>query len=408
MTIQIRLSGGKMTTNKPISVSTRPRMSALCFAAALLATPLAVNASEPVSAQKLQQIVDGTIKPLLEKQQIPGMAVAVIYQGKPYFFQYGLADVKANRPVTDQTLFELGSVSKTFTGTAGGYAVQSGIMKLSDTAAEHNKALTAPLWQKITMLELATYTAGGLPLQVPDEVTDENALWRYYNTWQPEYKPGTMRNYSNASIGLFGALAVSKSGLSFEQFMQKNVFQPLKLNHTFITVPEAEKANYAWGYSKDKPVHVTPGMLDAEAYGVKTSIRDMATFMQANIAPEKLPAGDATLKKAIGTAQSGYYKIGDMYQGLGWEMYPWPINAQQVIAASSNDIALKASPAKLQTSPRPITPATWLHKTGSTGGFGSYIAFVPEKQLGIVMLANKNYPNPVRITAAWQILNALQ
>lgn len=397
-----------MTTDKHISVSPRPRMRALCFAAALLTTPLAVSASEPVSAQKLQQIVDGTIKPLLEKQQIPGMAVAVIYQGKPYFFQYGLADVKANRPVTEQTLFELGSVSKTFTGTAGGYAVQSGIMKLSDSAAEHNNALTAPFWQKITMLELATYTAGGLPLQVPDDVTNESALWRYYNGWQPEYKPGTMRNYSNASIGLFGTLAVSNSGLSFEQFMQKNVFQLLKLNHTFITVPNAEKANYAWGYREGKPVRVTPGMLDAEAYGVKTTIRDMATFMQANISPDELVQNDSALKKAIGTAQSGYYKIGDMYQGLGWEMYPWPINAQQVIAASGNDIALKASPAELQTSPRPATPATWLHKTGSTGGFGSYIAFVPQQKLGIVMLANKNYPNPVRVTAAWQILNALQ
>lgn len=397
-----------MTTNKYISVSTRPCMSALCFAAALLASPLAVSASEPISAQKLQQIVDGTIKPLLEKQQIPGMAVAVVYQGKPYFFQYGLADVKAKRPVTDQTLFELGSVSKTFTGTAGGYAVQSGLINLHDPAADYSRAPMSAQWRKITMLQLATYTAGGLPLQLPDSVTDGSSLWSYYNNWQPQYAPGTMRNYSNASIGLFGALMAAKSGLSFEQFMKKNVFQPLKLNHTFITVPQAENANYAWGYHNGNPVRVTPGVLDAEAYGVKTTIRDMATFMQANIAPDALPASDSTLKKAIGTAQSGYYNVGDMYQGLGWEMYPWPVNAQQVIAASENGIALKASPVMLQTPPRPATPATWLHKTGSTNGFGSYIAFVPQQKLGIVMLANKNYPNPVRVTAAWQILNALQ
>lgn len=377
----------------------------LGLAAALFAMPMVVNAATPAS---LQKIVDDTVKPLLKEQQIPGMAVAVIYEGKPYFFHYGLADVQAKRPVTDETLFELGSVSKTFTGTAGGYAVQSGLVKLNDPAANYSTKLTAPQWQKISMLNLATYTAGGLPLQVPDEVTNESELWRYYNGWQPQWTPGTKRNYSNASIGLFGALAVSKSGLTFEQFMQKNVFQPLKLNHTFITVPEAEKANYAWGYRDGKAMRVTPGMLDAEAYGVKTTIRDMATFMQANISPQQLPENEAVLKKAIATAQSGYYKIGEMYQGLGWEMYPWPINPQQVITASGNDVALKASDAVVQTPVRPATPASWLHKTGSTNGFGAYIAYVPEKKLGIVMLANKNYPNPVRVTAAWQILSALK
>ncbi len=54
--------------------------------------------------------------------------------------------------------------------------------------------------------------------------------------------------------------------------MQTRVFQPLKLNHTWINVPPAEEKNYAWGYREGKAVHVSPGALDAEAYGVKSTI----------------------------------------------------------------------------------------------------------------------------------------
>ncbi len=96
---------------------------------------------------------------------------------------------------------------------------------------------------------------------------------------------GTQRLYANSSIGLFGALAVKPSGLSFEQAMQTRVFQPLKLNHTWINVPPAEEKNYARGYREGKAVHVSPGALDAETYGVKSTIEDMACWVRSNMNP---------------------------------------------------------------------------------------------------------------------------
>lgn len=357
------------------------------------------------AATTTQQAVDRIIVPLMKEAQIPGMAVAIVQDGKVSLFHYGLADVAAKKPVSDSTLFELGSVSKTFTGTGGGVAMARGWLKLDEPVSSYSPQLQGTPWRTITMLQLATYTAGGLPLQLPDSVTDHASLYAYYQHWQPEWTPGTKRLYSNASIGLFGALMVKNSAMDFDTFMQKEVFSPLKLTQTWIRVPPAAMDNYAWGYKNGKPLRVTSGMLDAEAYGVKTSIRDMATFLQANIHPQSV--GDATLAQGIRNAQQGYWQVGEMTQGLGWERYGWPVDGKTIIAGSDNRVALSATPVTALTPPQPATPAHWLHKTGSTNGFGAYIAMVPEKQFGIVMLANKNYPNPQRVTAAWQIMQAL-
>lgn len=370
--------------------------------------PLYTSAQSILTQQQVATIVNNTVTPLLEQQNIPGMAVAVFYDGKPLFFNYGVANVKTGIPVTENTLFELGSVSKTFTGIAGEYAVQTGIINLNNPVTKYAPELAGEQWHGVKMLHLATYTAGGLPLQLPDSVTDQKSLWQYYQQWQPQWAPGEMRNYSNASIGLFGALMAKESQLTFENYMKKYVFQPLKLTHTFITVPESMQSNYAWGYKDGQPVRVTLGMLGEEAYGVKSTTKDMVRYMQANMAPDNLPAENDKLKKAIIAAQSRYFQVGDMFQGLGWEMYNWPINPQRVVADSGNDIALKPRKVEGGLPPQPAMRASWVHKTGATNGFGAYIVFIPEEGIGIVMLANKNYPNPARVQAAYNILQALR
>lgn len=381
------------------------KIPAISLAALILGASFAASAqSQTLTEQQLRSKVEHTIAPLLKEQAIPGMAVAVIYQGKPHYYTFGLADIAENRPVTTRTLFELGSVSKTFTGVLGGDSVARGEISLSSPANRYWKALNGPQWQNITLLHLATYTAGGLPLQLPESVTNSASLLAFYQGWQPQWAPGKKRLYANSSIGLFGALVVKPSGLRFDQAMTQRVLSPLGLSQTWITVPAAEQQHYAWGYHNSQPVRVSPGMLDAEAYGIKSSVRDMAAWLQANMAPQRIAT--PTLRQGVELAQTRYWRVEGMYQGLGWEMVDWPVDRGALLRGAEG--MLEAYPVQEMDPPPPTPSAAWIHKTGSTRGFGAYVAFIPQKQLGIVMLANKNYPNTARINAGYAILQALE
>ena len=124
---------------------------------------------------------------------------------------------KRTAAATPETLFEIGSVSKTFTATLAGYALAQDKMRLDDRASQHWPALQGSRFDGISLLDLATYTAGGLPLQFPDSVQKDQAQIRYYRQWQPTYAPGSQRLYSNPSIGLFGYLAARSLGQPFER-----------------------------------------------------------------------------------------------------------------------------------------------------------------------------------------------
>ena len=96
-------------------------------------------ASQPDSA--LKPLVDAAIRPLMQQQDIAGMAVAITLKGQPHYFNYGLASKEGKKAVDADTLFEVGSVSKLFTATLGAYAQASGKLSLNDPASRYLPAL---------------------------------------------------------------------------------------------------------------------------------------------------------------------------------------------------------------------------------------------------------------------------
>lgn len=187
------------------------------------------QAADSNEQSQFEQIVSEAIRPIMEENNVPGMAVAVTVQGKRYFFNYGVASKESGQKVTQDTIFEIGSVSKTFTATLASYAQVSGTLSLLDNASKYLPALADSSFNKISLLNLGTYTAGGLPLQFPDHVNNQQEMIAYYKGWRPNYAVGNHRLYSNPSIGLFGYLTARSMGKPFDELMEKKLLPKLGL-----------------------------------------------------------------------------------------------------------------------------------------------------------------------------------
>ncbi|PBJ02323.1 Beta-lactamase [Pseudomonas sp. ACN5] len=362
-------------------------------------------AGQCVAQDQIETLVNAAVQPVIQAEGIHGMAVAVTVNGQAHYFNYGVASKETGSPVTKDTLFEIGSVSKTFTATLAAYAQATGKLSLSDKASQVLPALRGSAFDHISALQLGTYSAGGLPLQFPAESDSADKMLGYYTQWKPLYAPGSHRLYSNPSLGLFGYLAAHSMGQPFDDLMEKTLLPKLGLKHTYVHVPQDQMALYAQGYNKDgKPVRVTPGALDSEAYGVKTSAADLLAYVDANMKPASL---EKPLQQAIALTHSAYYSVGDMTQGLGWEMYRYPITLDRLLDGNSTPMAMEAHKVQWLHPPQAQPQNVLINKTGSTGGFGAYVAYVPSKEIGIVMLANKNFPNAQRVRIAHRILSAL-
>src|SRR5690606_18321334 len=248
----------------------------LCIAGPGTAAPAAADSAGPAA---LDTAVREAARQFMREQDIPGLAVGWSIDGQARLYHYGVASKATHQPVTGDTLFEIGSISKTFTVTLAAYAQAAGKLSLRDATARHVPELAGSRFGEVPLLHLATHTAGGFPLQVPDHIQDTAQLFDYLRTWQPRYPAGARRTYANPSIGMLGVAAARSLGQPYRDAAAA-LFGQLGLSSTYIAVPAAAMGRYAQGYNRqDAPVRLNPAVLADEAYGVKTSARDLLRFV---------------------------------------------------------------------------------------------------------------------------------
>lgn len=371
--------------------------------------PQQARASGPVRApsdRAFQAIAARLFVPLAREQTIPGLVVGVTIHGRHYLYRQGMTAREGGKPVGGDTIFELGSVSKIFNATLAALAQQRGVLDLDQPVARYWPELRDSAFGRLSLVQLATHANGGMPLQVPGEVADDAALTAWLDAWRPERDPQHLRAYSNISIGMLGRISARRLGRDYDDAVARLLFAPLGMTSSYIVVPPRAMPRYAFGYARsgDRPIRVNPGMLDAEAYGVKSTANDLLRLLDAELGRRPV-APD--LAAAMRLTRTGYYETAHYTQDMIWEQYPWPVALNRLLAGNADAMVLRPQPISRRTPPLPPQRKVWLNKTGSTNGFGAYVVLIPAEGIGVVMLANRNYPNAARVAAAYRLVEAL-
>ena len=294
------------------------------------AITIAIVVAAPIlqADDTLQQRVDRLVQPYLDAEIVMGMSIGVFHDDKEHFFGYGLTKQEGKTPDAD-TIYEIGSTSKVFTGVLLADAVTQGRVRLDQPAGELlPDGVRMPSFddQQITLQHLATH-ASGLP-KLPSNLNPMNPenpyadyelkdLYAYLNSHKLARAPGSQREYSNVGMGLLGELLASEQKLTFEQLLLKRIAEPLQLASTTVNVDANQLPRLA---SPHLDVDVPTSGWDAPALAgagmIKSTARDMIRFTRASLSPPENELGEA-LELAWKVHQKPLAP-GEPAMGLGW------------------------------------------------------------------------------------------
>ena len=308
--------------------------------------------------------VDSAARAYIQKANTAGLSIGVLKDGKITTYGYG-ETTKGNGKLPDaNTLFEIGSITKTFTSAILAYYVNEGKVKLTDPVTKYlpDSVAANPALKDVTLLTLSNHTSG--LSRMPDNMSvatdqlnpyklyDKKLLFAYLKTCKLNSAPGEHYAYSNLAVGLLGNILMQVSGKTYDQLVADVICQPLGMKSTAQHLSPALQARFATVYNGEG--NVTPAWdFDALAPcgALHSSTNDLLIYAKANM----VPAGNKLGKAFELTHQLTFKK--DAKLGLAWHIIT-------------------------------VNGVEYIFHNGGTFGSSTFLAFNKEKNLAVVVLSN--------------------
>lgn len=305
---------------------------------------------------------------------VPGASLLVIKNGKPLVRRgYGLANLETHDAATPSTNYRLASVTKQFTAAAILLLAERDTLHLDDHVRHWIPELPAT-HEAITIRQLLSHSGGLIdyedlmPGDVTQQISDTDVLRMLAAEPKSYFAPGTSYRYSNGGYVLLGLIVERASKQTLPDFLARNIFQPLGMTHTLLYVRGGlDVTHRAYGYSEDNGhwtrTDQSPTSATRGDGGIYSSIDDMAKWDAALYDHRLLSDASRQLAFSIQNKVSDEADV-DGY-GFGWRIH--------------GDV---------------------LWHSGESMGFRNVIIRWPKQHLTVVLLSNRNDPEPYRTALA--------
>jgi len=311
------------------------------------------------------QDVKDNIKLRVDNGVHPGVVVGIIDGDKIYYYSYGVKSLSGKEPVDEHSVFEIGSITKTFTGIILADLVINGKVKLDDPLQKYLPAgVTAPTRNgaSIQLVHLSNHTSS-LP-RMPNNFNPANPanpfadytekqLYDFLASYQLPRDIGSEYEYSNYAVGLLGHVMATRQGKTYEAMMIDVIAAPLGLKDTRIAFTPNMKKNLAMGHQDGMQVENWDIPTLAGAGAIRSTAVDMVNFVGANMGKVKTKLYPAMQLSHKNSRAEGANPI----VGLGWHT---------TVSDGLNIV--------------------W--HNGGTGGYRTFAGFINGGNKGVVVLTN--------------------
>lgn len=301
-----------------------------------------------MTAADVEAFLAGILPLQLAREDIAGATVAIVKDGKVLFAKgYGYADVAAKKPVAaEETLFRPGSVSKLFTWTAVMQLHEQGKLDLDRDINEYmDFHIPEAFGQPITLKHILTHTPG-FEEQIKDLFAFDKPspnLGEYLKTHIPRriYPPGTVPAYSNYGTTLAGYIVERVSGQPFNDYIDQNIFKPLKMTRSTFAQPlppelaPSMSKGYALGSDDAKPFE-TIGPFPAGS--LSSTSTDLARFMLAHLQQGQLDEAQILKPETARLMHSRLFALDDAANAMCYGFYEESSHGRRIIGHGGDTV----------------------------------------------------------------------